>query len=1214
MPPFKKLLLPGFLVLILATPSLSPVLGALSLSFEEQSTPIEIVPETTDPINLDQESLTILPVQNEETETLVGENPTETTGSPTPTEIETPTEPLVETVAEESLIAESEVVTPIAVFDPNTSKLDLANFSKKLSQIADKSGDFSVSSLEQDFQKIQTNLSALRQSLESKNIAPTILARLDAFQNQYESEVSPILEKIRSGNDASEEIKKFLEEPEVKIENPAPFRATVFKGEIKKVSASEFPKTALEAEGDLIKDLISSATLKAKSIFNPEPETSNPQPLTSNDSILTSDTQPQTSNTSSPSDLEESEEIQFTENLKNLAVSLQNDPLTIFNYVANNINYIPYFGSKKGADSTLLEKHGNDFDQASLLIGLLRVGDANGQNKIPSRYKQATVKLSVGEVMDLLGVEDAIVAATIFEKTDVPYVLYVDQNQTPLFFVVEITYVEAYIDYDYTRGVVQGNPGAQKRWIPLVPFLAKFYKSQHLNALSEMNFNAETFFDNYLNGNYGAQEPIEALKSDIQTFLASDPDLSLEDTYVQTYRSEEDIEFLPLTLPFEVVSSFSAFSVAPENLKHRLEFQILSQDESQEFLTYTPSVSSLANQEITLEYNPATPEDGITIASFPTIYDVVPLSLVNVRPVIKINGVPFGIDPVGNTSSLGRENKLKIIFKSPKKEIGGSVSEKIVGTIEKTAIAGNTEGISINTDYIAPPEIRPSADTQTISAVASQKLWKTAQNFLYRLQSSHDELARLTGGRFTNAATRAIVFNGVAVNYQSGEPYSFDWQGLRIDASSVVNYYSHFSQDPELHQKEFMYLFGLQASLDEADIFEDDYQVESISTTKGLKLINQNQIPGVQVKKITSANESEINSLAISESTKTKLRDAVHQDHVVYVPNAQFTYESWTGLVYIDIDPDTGFGSYIIGEGLNGGYTVEQWPDGLRNFLISGVSNLTSTIIWPAEGSEIIKGHSIYWNARYDGTVPVLGIPVSWVETGSIDTKNWNPGPITLWSGYGTNASVDIIVSGLTQAENLDCVASLEGRTLPATSGGIGKEMHLPLRINKASGSYRTRWYGKVQYNDQDNIYTHPNAHDFFTELFGSLMTVNNNNNPWIDSTITSTDHYWDMSITFGAFVKPALNEDHERYYMNMRWSYGGTKDWWFGKKVWIKNPVTNKAVVAGILEWGPATSTGRFAGASPEAMYAIGANNDDNLQYCWVADQNVAYGSVVNY
>ncbi|MBF0510839.1 MAG: hypothetical protein HQL13_00755, partial [Candidatus Omnitrophica bacterium] len=55
-----------------------------------------------------------------------------------------------------------------------------------------------------------------------------------------------------------------------------------------------------------------------------------------------------------------------------LARALNYDPLKIFNYVYNNINYTPYFGVQKGAPQTLIDKNGNDFDQAVLLAALLK--------------------------------------------------------------------------------------------------------------------------------------------------------------------------------------------------------------------------------------------------------------------------------------------------------------------------------------------------------------------------------------------------------------------------------------------------------------------------------------------------------------------------------------------------------------------------------------------------------------------------------------------------------------------------------------------------------------------------------------------------------------------------------------------------------------------------------------------------------------------------
>lgn len=61
-----------------------------------------------------------------------------------------------------------------------------------------------------------------------------------------------------------------------------------------------------------------------------------------------------------------------TPEIQELADSLQDNPVKIFNYVHDNIRYVLYFGSKKGAQLTLLEKSGNDFDQCALLVALLQ--------------------------------------------------------------------------------------------------------------------------------------------------------------------------------------------------------------------------------------------------------------------------------------------------------------------------------------------------------------------------------------------------------------------------------------------------------------------------------------------------------------------------------------------------------------------------------------------------------------------------------------------------------------------------------------------------------------------------------------------------------------------------------------------------------------------------------------------------------------------------
>jgi RHS repeat-associated protein len=61
-----------------------------------------------------------------------------------------------------------------------------------------------------------------------------------------------------------------------------------------------------------------------------------------------------------------------TPEIQALARGLENDVKRIFDFVHDHIRYSHYFGSKKGAQLTLLERSGNDFDQSALLVALLR--------------------------------------------------------------------------------------------------------------------------------------------------------------------------------------------------------------------------------------------------------------------------------------------------------------------------------------------------------------------------------------------------------------------------------------------------------------------------------------------------------------------------------------------------------------------------------------------------------------------------------------------------------------------------------------------------------------------------------------------------------------------------------------------------------------------------------------------------------------------------
>ncbi len=70
---------------------------------------------------------------------------------------------------------------------------------------------------------------------------------------------------------------------------------------------------------------------------------------------------------------------QITPEIATLAQGLHHAPLRIYAYVKHRIAYEHYHGAKKGALLTLLEGKGNDFDQAALLVALLRAAGYEAQ-------------------------------------------------------------------------------------------------------------------------------------------------------------------------------------------------------------------------------------------------------------------------------------------------------------------------------------------------------------------------------------------------------------------------------------------------------------------------------------------------------------------------------------------------------------------------------------------------------------------------------------------------------------------------------------------------------------------------------------------------------------------------------------------------------------------------------------------------------------------
>lgn len=166
-----------------------------------------------------------------------------------------------------------------------------------------------------------------------------------------------------------------------------------------------------------------------------------------------------------------------------------------------------------------------------------------------------------------------------------------------------------------------------------------------------------------------------------------------------------------------------------------------------------------------------------------------------------------------------------------------------------------------------------------------------------------------------------MVGFGTSVSYLFWNPYDLDIKGLFIDVDR--NIYSPFGKHGNSdNAKSFMLSSGSIGSTLEHAIFEQLYNVSSVSTTKIMEVANQQGIP------IYTINQTNINNilpkLNVSQEVKEGIQSAVGSGKIVTIPKKNVQYYNWSGIGWIVMDPDSGAGAYMISGGLAGGETADS--------------------------------------------------------------------------------------------------------------------------------------------------------------------------------------------------------------------------------------------------------------------------------------------------
>lgn len=269
--------------------------------------------------------------------------------------------------------------------------------------------------------------------------------------------------------------------------------------------------------------------------------------------------------------LGENQEVSFSSEaageLRRKADELR-DPVSIYEYMVNRTDYVPYWGSRSGAVNTFMGQRGNDVDLASAMIAMLR------SQGTPARYAVGRVRIKETDVMNWIGVRTPSAAQTLLNLSGTPNVTRNTSGANEGTFEFEHVWVEAMVPYDLYRGqrmssqsIDCGVTPARCTWISLDPsFKTRTYKNLDVASYSVMWDDSDylSYYDSLKNNDSYRKNksPLAILERDVLEWLRQSPatqSFTLEDVVDTGRVNEVSSGLLPASLPYGVVGAFRTY-------------------------------------------------------------------------------------------------------------------------------------------------------------------------------------------------------------------------------------------------------------------------------------------------------------------------------------------------------------------------------------------------------------------------------------------------------------------------------------------------------------------------------------------------------------------------------------------------------------------------------------------------------------------------------
>ena len=616
-----------------------------------------------------------------------------------------------------------------------------------------------------------------------------------------------------------------------------------------------------------------------------------------------------------PSDLAETEDVQITPEIRSLAASLGNQPVRIYDWVRNNVEYYPTYGSVQGSQMTLDAARGNAFDTASLLIALLRAAN------VPARYVIGTIEVPVASVLNWVGgAANPNVAQQILGQGGVPNVALTNGG-TVTHIRLDHVWVEAFIDNIPSRGAVQREGDT---WVPM----DASFKQHQFQPKSSLF--ADNPIDSVLDpsGVLDADESLGRVTNVKRDVL--DERLGAWAEQIEAYAASNGVErthkgilggktivqgtsqVLPASLPYQVLQRGSSVSSLPAGVRHTVTINGFATqwDRALGDPTFSVRLSlpQLNSRRLGIQFDPATQADADTLAAARNGgASSLPVYLVRVVPAIRLDGTTLGS---GGPVQMGSSYFFDVLFQGP----DGPT------TISYQIVSGDEIVVGITGNGVAPKVVEKRFNAHPVDN-AAEYLHQVQLHYWMETDYMGDIAARGAGVHSLRLPSVGFFSSPLNVSYFFGAPRSGFYQGSIMDVKHSL--LGAAGENPA-QVVNFMKQAGFQGSYLEGGVFDQLAAASDGSpSTRGISsihLLSAAMAQGIPVYRITQANAAAaLPMLQLSSAVESDISRAVSQGKTVITAERNLDIGPWHGVGYIIHDESTGAGAYLISGGLNGG-------------------------------------------------------------------------------------------------------------------------------------------------------------------------------------------------------------------------------------------------------------------------------------------------------